>query len=123
MVQNTQATPSGTAKVGSTLSLEERIARIEDQLTIYQVIAAYGLAADASEMDVIRQLWREDCTYQNALGTFHGHVGLQEAYDSDFHLGLMAGGSAHASTQPYVVIEGDRASATQHFTVYAHRDG
>jgi hypothetical protein len=79
-------------------SLAARVAHIEDQLAIYQLIAAYGLAADASQMDVIRQLWHEDCTYQNALGTFHGHAGLQQAYDSDFHRGLMAGGSAHAST-------------------------
>lgn len=104
-------------------TLEERVQRIEDQMTIYQVISAYGPSADACNMDAIKQLWHEDCVYEiGGLGSYHGHAGMAEAFAGEFHQDKVKYGSGHASTLPYVVIEGDRAVATHHGTLFAHRD-
>jgi hypothetical protein len=107
-----------------TASLEERIQRIEDQLAIYQVISAYGPSADATNMEVIKQLWHEDGIYDvDGHGYFVGHDGLQQGFDADFHLMLVDHGSGHTSTLPHVLIEGDRAVATHHGTLFQHKDG
>lgn len=105
-------------------TLEERIQRIEDHLAIFQVIAAYGPSADSCNMENINQLWNEKCVYDvGGLGYYHGHAGMQEAFDGEFHQDIVKHGSGHASGMPHVVIDGDRAVATHHATLFAHRDG
>ncbi|MEO8296366.1 MAG: nuclear transport factor 2 family protein [Burkholderiales bacterium] len=107
-----------------TPSLEERLQRVEDHLAIYQLISAYGPAADSCNMADIARIWHEDGTYAvGGMGEFKGHAKLTELYNGDFHQGIVAHGSAHASTQPHVVIDGDRATATHYGTLFAHENG
>jgi hypothetical protein len=108
----------------TTGSLEERLQRVEDQLAIYQVISAYGPSADATNMEVIKQLWHEDGIYDvDGHGYLVGHDGLQQGFDAEFHQTLVAHGAGHASTLPHVLINGDRAVATHHGTLFEHKDG
>ena len=44
-------------------ALEARVRLLEDQLAIYQVMAAYGPAADAGATDQAVALWTDDGTY------------------------------------------------------------
>ncbi len=109
---------------GPQKSLEERVRALEDQHAIYQLISAYGPAADSCNMADIARIWREDGVYEiGGIGVFEGHAGLKEAFDGAFHQGIVKDGSAHASSLPHVVIDGDRATATHYGTLYAHRDG
>ncbi len=105
-------------------SMEERLRKVEDQLAIYQLMAAYGPAADSCNMEDIAKIWSEDCVYEiGGMVEFHGHPGLKAAFDGDFHQGIVKGGSAHAATMPYVSIAGDKASATHYGTLFAYRNG
>lgn len=108
----------------STRTIEERLDYIEDYIEIMQLLCAYGPAADATNWDLITRIWAEDSTYEiGGIGTFEGHEGLKQAFYGDFHQGLMQSGSGHVSSMPHVVIDGDRASATHHGTLYKQIDG
>jgi len=111
-------------KTGEHPSLEERIQRLEDQQAIYQLISAYGPAADSCNMADIARIWAADGSYEiGGIGTFEGIDGIEAVFNGEFHQAMVAGGSAHASTFPHVVIDGDRASATHYGTLYGQREG
>ena len=105
-------------------TLEERIKLLEDQFAIYQLISAYGPAADSCNMKDIKRLWHEESVYEvGGLGRFEGYAGFKENFEGDFHQGVVKAGSAHISAFPHVIDEGDRAVATHYGTLYTHRDG
>jgi hypothetical protein len=105
-------------------SLEERLLRLEDHLEIQQLIAAYGPAADSCNMEDIMRMWHEDCVYDvGGIDLYEGQARLKQAYEIDFHLNIVKQGSAHASTAPHVVIEGDKATATHYGTLFTRQDG
>lgn len=108
----------------STKSLEQRLDEVEDYIEIMQLLCAYGPAADATHWELIKEIWAEDSVYEiGGLGVYEGHAGLEKAFYGEFHQGLMQSGSGHVSSMPHVVIDGDRASATHHGTLYKQIDG
>jgi ketosteroid isomerase-like protein len=108
----------------SSEGLEERLRKVEDLLAIYQLMSAYGPAADSCNMADIARIWTEDCIYEiGGLGEFKGHAGLQQAFDGEFHQSIIKGGSAHAATMPHVIVDGDAASATHYGTLFTHEVG
>jgi ketosteroid isomerase-like protein len=110
--------------VMSEQQLEERLRKVEDLLSIYQLMSAYGPAADSCNMEDIARIWTQDCVYEiGGLGEFKGHAGLKEAFDGEFHQGIVKNGSAHAATMPHVVVDGDSASATHYGTLFTHENG
>ena len=76
----------------SLASLTERLQRVEDQLAIYQLIAAYGPAVDRADGLGAGALWTKDGTY-DAGGTlaFQGRHGVVGLVDSDLHRGYDLG--------------------------------
>lgn len=105
-------------------SIEERLDAIEDYIEIHQLICSYGPAADATHWELIKEIWAEDCVYEvGGLGAYQGHAGLHDAFYGEFHQDLMRAGSGHVSSMPHIVIDGDRASATHHGTLYKQVDG
>ncbi len=105
-------------------SIEDRLRRVEDQLAIYQVIGAYGPAMDSCEYEQSVDLWLDDGVYEvGGLGVYVGHGGLRQMIDGPFHQGMVKRGSAHVLSLPYVVINGDRAVATNYGRLYACADG
>lgn len=107
----------------STLSLEDRIQRIEDQLAIYQIISSYGPAADSCNMADIEKHWDSDCAYVIAgIGTAQGLAALKALFDTPIHQDLLRFGSAHIASLPHVVIEDDQAVATHYAQVFKHED-
>jgi len=95
-------------------ALEERIARVEDQLAIYQLLMTYGPSADSGSDDVVRALHTEDAEYDSGVETFHGATGIAEMIALPLHRDIMAGGSSHIATLPVIHLDGDRASALCH---------
>lgn len=103
---------------------ELRLQAIEDRLAIYNLIASYGPAVDSLSNRDAAELWTEDGVYAAAkVGTFTGHDEIAGLLGGDLNLDFMARGGAHVLSFPYVVIDGDRAIATNHATVYVSADG
>jgi ketosteroid isomerase-like protein len=112
-----------TNETGSA-AFEARLRQVEDQLAIYQLIAAYGPAIDACEYQQSFDLWTEDGVYEvGGLGIYEGRTGLTTMIDGPFHQGVVGGGSAHVGSLPFVIVEGDAAVATNYARLYAHQDG
>ena len=102
-------------------SLEERLRAVEDHLAICQLVSGYGYAVDGRAKDALGRLYAEDGVYAVAdTGSFEGREAIQAIADMDTHVELVRAGCAHVSTNPYVVIEGDRAVATCHTMVVRH---
>lgn len=105
-------------------SLEARLRKVEDQMAIYQLIAAYGPAIDACDYQQSFDLWTEDGVYEvGGLGVYEGRAGLTTMINGPFHQGIVGGGSAHVGSLPFVIVEGDAAVATNYARLYAHKDG
>jgi hypothetical protein len=102
--------------------LERRIALLEDQIAIYQLMAAYGPAADSGSTRQATSLWAEDGVYDLHSRVMIGRDEIAQELEGEWHQGLIAQGSGHIVSMPHVVIEGDRAVATCHSRLY-RREG
>ena len=95
--------------------LEQRIAALEDQIAIYQLLMTYGPSADSGSDDVVRAIHHPDAEYDSGFETFHGTDGIGDMIASlPLHRDIMAGGSAHMATLPVVRVDGDHATALCH---------
>ena len=95
--------------------IERRLAAAEDQLAIYQLLMAYGPAADSGSDDVVAALHHKDAEYDSQLDVFHGGAAIAEMIASlPLHRDIMAGGSSHIATMPVIRIDGDKAYAVCH---------
>ncbi len=105
-------------------TFEERLQAIEDQLAIQQLIAGYGYAVDGLNTEAVRDCYTENGVYAiPGLGAYEGRDQVADITNDPWHQGLVNGGCAHASTLPYIVIEGDNAVATCHTMVLTHNEG
>jgi hypothetical protein len=117
-------------------NVERRLRRIEDQLSIYQIISAYNVAVDSSDLDLLCDLWHEDGELvvqppatleapdaRPEYGVSQGHQGLRDRMMGDRHKMLVAQGSAHVNSLPHVVIDGDLATATSYQKMFLFKNG
>ncbi|WP_174275128.1 nuclear transport factor 2 family protein [Sphingomonas bacterium] len=105
-------------------TIEQRLLAVEDHIAIGQLVGAYGYAIDGRNKDVLGRIYAEDGVYAvGDTGTFAGREAIQAIADMPGHIALVEAGCAHISTNPQIVIDGDRASATCHTMVGAHGDG
>ena len=103
-------------------ALERRIRLLEDQVAIYQLMAAYGPAADSGSTERAASLWTEDGVYDLHARVMTGRGEIAQELEGEWHQGLIAQGSGHIVSMPHVVIDGDRAVATCHSRLY-RREG
>jgi len=95
--------------------LEQRIAALEDQIAIYQLLMTYGPSADSGSDDVVRAIHHPGAEYDSGLDVFRGGGQIGDMIASfPLHRDIMAGGSAHLATMPVVHVDGDRATALCH---------
>ncbi|WP_303541788.1 nuclear transport factor 2 family protein [Sphingomonas natans] len=103
--------------------LEARLTLLEDQLAIYQVINGYGYAVDGLNAEAVGACYVENGVYAvGDIGNIDGRDAIEAITRDAGHRALVAGGCAHMSTVPHVVIDGDQAVATCHTMVALHRD-
>jgi hypothetical protein len=94
-------------------SIEKRLRALEDQIAIYQLVCGYGYAVDGLNAEAVGSLYAPDGIYAVAdTGIMAGREAIAAITGWPQHIELVGGGCAHMSTLPYVVIDGDRASAT-----------
>ena len=102
-------------------SIEDRLQAMEDRLAIYQLVCGYGYAMDGCNADAVGSLYAENGVYAvGDIGAFEGRERIEAITRDPGHLGLVGRGCAHMSTLPYVVLDGDRATATCHTMVAMH---
>ena len=97
--------------------VEERMRLAEDHLTLWRIVASYGLAVDSGEADATAEIWTEDGLYDVDPVLLEGRKALRDMVSSDFHQGLIAGGVAHLMGVPHIVIDGDHAVVTNYSQV------
>jgi ketosteroid isomerase-like protein len=104
---------------------EARLRRVEDQLAIYQLLAAHPCAVDSGNADVLGSIYAEHGVYEvGEAGRFDGRAAVESLVTMPQVVELMAAGAGHVATLPYVVIDGDRAVATGHgMVVIRDKDG
>ncbi len=106
-----------------TKTIEQRLLELEDREAIRQVICGYGYAVDGLNAEAVGSCYVDDGIYAvGDIGAYKGREAIEAITRDSGHLGLVAGGTAHMSTPPYIVIEGDRAVATCHTMVPKHEE-
>jgi hypothetical protein len=95
------------------MTLEERVARLEEELAIYRLVAAYGPAIDAGDTHAA-DLWAEDGTYDTYPTKLTGRAAIASMVLGDLHQSLLQRGCAHIQSFPRIRIDGETATATLH---------
>ncbi len=106
-------------------SLAKRLQALEDQLSIYQLVCGYGYAVDGCNEQAVGSLYSENGVYAvGDVGAFEGRQRIAGITTQPGHRARIATGCGHLSTLPYVVVAGDRATATCHtMVVMQGKDG
>lgn len=106
---------SGNGENGS-LSMEERLSRIEDRLAIYNLIASHPLSADTGIGSFFPHIYTKDAVFDRGAN-LHGAIGrdsLVAMVESPAHKAAMDGGLAHFGNLPLIEIDGDTATVTSY---------
>ncbi|HLN15587.1 MAG TPA: nuclear transport factor 2 family protein [Acidimicrobiales bacterium] len=102
--------------------LEERVARLEDELAVRRLVSAYGPAVDSGSADAAAGLWEEDGVYDSDASVWRGREEIAGMVKGEGHQGLIHRGAAHVIAAPYVRVAGDEAVATCYSRVYRRTD-
>jgi SnoaL-like domain len=99
-------------------TLEARLRALEDRLAIYQLICGYGYAVDGCNAEAVGSVYAKDGIYAvGDIGAFEGRAAIEAITRDPGHLGLVGRGCAHMSSLPYIMLDGDQATATCHTMV------
>lgn len=114
-------------------ALEGRLQSLEDQVSLYQLMSAYGPLVDSGDAEAVAALWVEDGSYDWGGGP-GGHLhGKEEVHGAAWnkaaiadmvrgsgHQGVIHNGSGHVIGLPHIVVTGDEAVATTYSRLYRH---
>ena len=103
-------------------ALEDRVRLLEDQATLYRLIASWGPAADTAHGAAASSFWTEDAVLVAEATRIDGAAGVGAMIDSEGQLDLVRQGCAHVQGLPSVHIDGDHAIAVNYGRVYLHTD-
>lgn len=96
-------------------ALEDRLARVEDELSIQRLLASYGPLADAGLAGEAAALWSVDGAYDpGGVPRAEGTAALVQIYRGERHQALIRRGSMHMTAPAQITIDGDRAEAVGH---------
>ncbi len=98
-------------------TLETRLAALEDERAILQLIARYGPAVDSLSGAEVRDLWSPGGSYDFGSGALVGSDAVAGLVDMAEHRGFVERGSAHVLSLPVVHLEQDRARAVNYSQV------
>lgn len=104
-------------------ALETRLQRVEDELAITQMLAAYGPLVDAGEPEPVAALWAEDGSYSVEGWTMLSRTDVHSMVTSDAHQGLISHGSCHFLGPARVKVTGDTATAVCPSILVVHHEG
>ncbi|WP_404478885.1 nuclear transport factor 2 family protein [Novosphingobium sp. BL-52-GroH] len=93
-------------------SIETRLQLLEDEAEIRNLIAIHPLLADTGSPRFLRRLWADNAVFQRSDG--QGSLTLDEMEQSTVgpaHRKALDGGLAHFCGNPFIKLDGDRATA------------
>lgn len=102
--------------------LEKRLRRVEDQLEIANLIAAYGPLVDNGDPTGTALLWTEDGVYDVDTGTYEGRDGISAMVASRLHQDLISRGCVHLTAPPRIHLHGDTAVAVTQSQLVVRRE-
>jgi uncharacterized protein (TIGR02246 family) len=91
--------------------LEQRLARLEAEAEIGQLIATYGPLVDAGDAEAVAALWVEDGVYDVDEITMNGRAEIEAMVRSRQHQGWIASGCAHFVGPVRVMVDLDAGTA------------
>lgn len=104
--------------------LKDRLQRIENLTAIHNLIAGYGIFADAQDGERLSSLWEEDGEYDiGGYAVAKGRKEIAALLTSETHRQLIADGCAHVLSPHHVELSGDTARASGYSTVYRNAGG
>lgn len=101
-------------------ALEQRIAYLEDQEKIRELLARYGFNADLGRAEEYLDVWTDDGIYDSGAAPMVGKDALREMITSPtgFHKSEVENRSLHTVGNLYIAIEGDTAWAEGYSVVW-----
>jgi hypothetical protein len=100
-------------------SIEQRLRAIEDHLAILNLIASHPPSADTGADYYTEQVYAEDGEFDrgaNLMGA-KGNAKIAAIMQTPGHQAAIAGGLAHFTGLPHVVIDGDAAVVTSYLQI------
>ena len=108
------AVPVAGAAQASSLTLEQRLQRVEDELAIRRVLVDYSATQDARDYAGYAALFAKDGEWVNGKNVYKGRDAIQKMLVDLYGApppGYVNGDSYHISSNPQVDVKGDRATA------------
>jgi hypothetical protein len=91
--------------------LAARVAALEDQIEIMQLVAQYGPAVDSGSGQETAELWTEEGAFDAVPHLqMRGRDDIIAMVDGPGHRSLIENGCGHVLTVPHIVVEGDHAT-------------
>src|SRR3984885_1852892 len=105
--------------VGESRTLEQRIRAIEDRLEIYNLIAGHPPSADTGADYYAEAVYTEDGVFDRGadLSGATGNRAIAASLKSAGHQAAIAGGLAHFTGLPHIVLDGDTAVVTSYLQI------
>lgn len=101
------------------VSIEDRLRRLEDRLAIIDLIASYGPAVDRGDSSAASDLWAPEGAYDvGGMIRVEGADAIGALFDGPTHQSLVAQGVAHVLSTPRIAITGDRACAVNYSCMF-----
>jgi len=115
--------------------LEARIAELEDQVQLYQLMSSYGPLVDSGDAEATSALWVEDGIYdwgggtapdpegkvkEGAEGAALSREAIADMVRGSYHQQIIDGGAGHVIGLPHIVFKGDAAVATSYSRLYRY---
>jgi ketosteroid isomerase-like protein len=103
---------SNNDDLGTTVEmLAARVAALEDQIEIMQLVAQYGPAVDSGSAEATADLWTEDGAFDAVPHLqMRGRDDIIAMVDGSGHRSLIEGGCGHVLTVPHIIVDGDQAT-------------
>jgi len=99
--------------------LRERLRLLEDEREIARLVSRYGPLLDTDSREKAARLWTENGTYANEAASWNGWAEIAEKMvGHPVNQASIRGGASHFLSVPYIVIDGDRAVATNYGVVF-----
>ena len=103
--------------------IERRLRAIEDRLEIYNLIASHPPSADTGAAAYAEFVYAEDGVFDRGpdLSGATGNKAIAASLKSDGHQAAIAGGIAHFTGLPHIVLDGDTAVVTSYLQILTPR--
>jgi hypothetical protein len=111
-------TKSHELKNGAEDGIESRLRAIEDRLEIYNLIASHPPSADTGASAYAETIYTEDGVFDRGdLKGTTGNKAMAAMLASPGHQAAIAGGIAHFTGLPHIVLHGDTAVVTSYLQI------